>query len=229
MICVIVALAAFDALLATGNQSQPSSTRDRYAGYVANGPWTVVSNSSLGLSLMLLVQPGHLYSGLDLDVGMSVYNTLPASNNLSTSHAVAPLPVGCNSFPGYLAISSGHYTAENVSRAVPLDMGFPGIYNCGAAYHIDRLVFAPASDLASALVKYSPPNTCVPVRLFCNSENLTMSSTLESNGYWTGSEMSGDAAFHVFSPGIYTVYAEDPWGQVAFSYFEVYQGGALVG
>jgi hypothetical protein len=140
-----------------------------------------------------------------LSISTNETNVLDRVNNVTTADNwrypnTDSLPCGnFNQFPIEYAVFQGHYDASNYTSASALTMYDPGLFlPCPTAEALPAyLLFAPLSDNASY------PS---------GQGSLMVSASYSVTGYWTGS--GNTAAFHQFPSGIYTVLAEDEWGNV---------------
>jgi hypothetical protein len=138
------------------------------------------------------------------------------------------------------AVFSGHFTVANLSSAgSQLVLAPPVAIGCISRPNPNTLVMLPKSDVAVALYNLSslPPEvtrtlinastlSCAP-----NGRGATACGDLDGAlfGYWDFSSpgMSVQDAntssphFHYFSPGQYTLVAEDLWNDTTFAYFDV--------
>lgn len=137
----------------------------------------------------------------------SLFN--PFSTQLSLTPGPLTFGLGpCSQLPLGVALFRGYYTEANLSSAVPLNLYQPGTYNCEAIFHVTKWSFAPTSDNVT-LVSQQPTGSGNATTL----EDMWTQAAAVSiplSGYWTGE--NGSAAFHHFSPGVYTAVAEDEWG-----------------
>lgn len=141
-----------------------------------------------------------------------------------------------NSIVGF-AVFQGHYGAENLSLAgEPLTLAPPLQPPCPAYPTPIYLIFLPLSS--NALVYSSYPQPPFKVQTMVNATTVICSTTSSGAnmcgassglfGYWQG-PVSGSTEnyttsspdFHYFTPGQYTLAAEDAWGHQAFAYFDV--------
>jgi len=138
------------------------------------------------------------------------------------------------------AVFSGHFTGDNLSSVgSQLVLAPPVAIGCISRPNPNTVVILPASDMAVAQYNLSslPPEvrqtainastlSCAP-----NGRGATTCGDLSHTlfGYWDSSApMMGihDANtsspyFHLFTPGQYTLVAEDQWNLTAFAYFKV--------
>jgi hypothetical protein len=135
------------------------------------------------------------------------------------------------------ALFQGYYVAENLSLAgEPLALTPPVEPPCLNYQAPLYVVYHPTSSSALVYSGYPqiPPFTLQTIlnattEVFCagNSGSTICGQNSGLFGYWQGPSGSGgnwttsSPDFHYFSPGQYTLVAEDAWGHQAFSYFEV--------
>jgi hypothetical protein len=140
-----------------------------------------------------------------LSISTNETNLLDSVNNVTTaddwpySHTDS-LPCGnFGQFPIEYAVFQGHYDASNYTSTNALTLYDPGLFiPCPTAEALPAyLLFAPLSDNASY------PS---------GQGSFLVSASYSVTGYWTGS--GNTFAFHQLPPGIYTVLAEDEWGNV---------------
>jgi hypothetical protein len=220
--------------------SQEESTTSTYGG---GGP-TVTTITSTGASIATTTTNASNANHLQLSLGirsngganitisadetnlLSSENNVTAANNFSfnnwSSPAFGPFPCG-NSvqtvqggnfdanvpFPIEIAVLDGNYGADNYTSGLALTTYDTGqVYTCpGIDLYVQYLIFAPVTDNASFYYGSSLVG------------NYVVSDQLTTSGYWTGDQST--AAFHPFSPGSYTVLAEDEWGDVVLLHFDV--------
>jgi hypothetical protein len=150
-----------------------------------------------------------------LSISTNETNLLNRMNNVTTADNwpypnTGSEPCGnFDQFPIEYAVLQGHYDASNYTSASALTVYDPAnIYFCPTmTAPLTYLLFAPLGDNAS--------------RFYSSGQegNFLVSASYSVTGFWTG---SGNAAsFHQFSPGIYTVLAEDEWGNVVLLLFTV--------
>ena len=159
-----------------------------------------------------------LQRGQSIGATVTVFNSLETVNNVSAASEwpIKGLTTGaCGTLnePLGLALFQGYYTSQNISLAgAPLELYYPGVYNCPAILDVKYYLFQPHSY--SATIGVSPsfgPQTPYPI-----------TASVGANGSWTGSAVNGQsAAHHLFFPGIYTVVAGDEWGDILMLYFVV--------
>jgi hypothetical protein len=142
-----------------------------------------------------------------------------------------------NSVVGF-ALFQGHYVPENLSLAgEPLTLAPPLLPPCATYPAPLFLVYLPSGSNAWAYSSYPqvPPfmvqtilNATTVICSTGDSGGTTCGPSSGLFGYWQG-PVSGPMGnyttsspdFHYFSPGQYTLVAEDAWGHQAFAYFEV--------
>lgn len=194
----------------TGQSSMVASTTNAASS---------VSSSTNGLRLMLDVSQTVLPSGNGLSVNVSVFNTLTTRyNSTGTSLAwqdrlnLGPCP---SNLPLGFGIFRGDYGAGNLSDGTPLGLFYPGVYSCPAGLEVAYWSFAPQTDNLTIVAQGG--NMTLPSQQAGSDEEFW--------GYWSGiapaGYASGNASFTSFHTGVYTVAAEDAWGQTAIRHFKV--------
>jgi hypothetical protein len=197
-------------------------------------PDHTTTSDPAGLQLRLSISGDVIAQGDNVSIEISEFNTLPVWNDAPTTTFQTLSASPCRGFlPLGVGIFQGDYSSGNISSAQPLDMFYPGTYNCpglipgGASY-----VFAPDSDNTTGV---SPQPTTVTNTVTSNDKTSVeytvttlgsarqVAASLSFSGYWTGSEvpLPSNATFHAFDPGAYTVEGVDWWGHVMFAYFQV--------
>jgi hypothetical protein len=204
-------------------QSGPSTTSTSSTSSASSG---VETTSSVRLSTSSASAQG-TPPGLKLNLQISVNTTgalsifenetnlLDRVNNVTTADNWPFPDTGsepCGNFnqsPIEYAVLQGHYDASNYTSASALTVYDPAnVYFCPTmTAPIPYLLFAPLGDNAS--------------RFYSSGQegSFLVSASYSVTGYWTGS--GNTAAFHQFPSGIYSVLAEDEWGNVVFLTFTV--------
>ncbi|MDA4123712.1 MAG: hypothetical protein OK456_11085 [Thaumarchaeota archaeon] len=167
--------------------------------------------SRFGTGLKLNLQVSTNATGA-LSISVNETNLLDRANNVTTADNwpypnTSSLPCGnFEQFPIEYAMLQGNYNAGNYTSASALAMYDPGLFlPCPTAIALPAyLLFAPLGDNASY------PS---------GQGSFLVSASCSVTGYWTGS--GNTAAFQQFPPGIYTVLAEDEWGNVVLLPFTV--------
>lgn len=213
---VLVVLGSVGALaLQRGMSGNPAASQ------TSTSTETTASN---GLRLVLSLKPTEVYPGGQVSVGVADWNTLgttiapslPANQTMEYALGVGP----CSQLPLGIGLYQGNYLAGNLSAQGLLGTYKPGYYPCPAEFPVDYYSFAANSDSMS-LYSLQPSltnSTREPTLMWTQPDN----ATLQLSGYWTGGV--GNASFHTFAPGVYTVVGMDYWGQEVVSHFTV-QGG----
>ena len=141
------------------------------------------------------------YKGSEPLVLNSSYFNLPAPYPCQQ-----PRPIGINIFKGY-------YTEANISKAEPLLLYAPGVYNCPLIYSATQYKLLPSSDLMQLIYQGKVVDT-IP-----NEFSFNIS------GYWIPNNSSTSiipqGSFTTFQPGIYTVQVVDYFNQSLLGYFVV--------
>jgi hypothetical protein len=223
LLAVIGASLIAAAYLRTG-QIPISATSTSITTSTSNGVGNTSSTRELSSSSSGQSTPQGLKLGLDVStnatgalvIATNETNLLDRVNNVTTANDwpypnTDSLPCGnFNQFPIEWAVLQGHYDASNYSSASALTMYDPGLfYPCPTmTAPLAYLLFAPLSDNASRFYSSGQEDNSFPV-----------SASFSVTGYWTGS--GNTAAFHQFLARVYTVLAEDEWGNVALLPFTV--------
>ncbi|MDA4135758.1 MAG: hypothetical protein OK449_02000 [Thaumarchaeota archaeon] len=173
------------------------------------------STAGAGLELLLSLNASQLSPGQEVDINMSLINTLSSPKNVTADQGtptglpqVSLGPCGDLNEPFGFLIAQGFYTAANASSATPMALYSPGLYNCPAILDYSYFVFQPDSYLMSSCESGG----------FCNQAPATSSSAY--GGSWTSSGGS-QSTFASFKQGVYTVISATEWGQVAVLHFTV--------
>lgn len=218
----VVGLTGASAVL--GPRIPPFLTQESIQG--PNG--TSDYNSTTGLNLTLSLSGRILDVGDYLTINATVFNTRYSQANLpgseqSRSFVFGPAP--CSQLPLGVGIARGNWSASEISGTSPLQLYYPGIYNCPPMSFIDYFTIPPRSDLVT------PYSSQASGEVSLGAENGVL--TLEAWGYWTeprqanGTLTSYPGQFSSFEPGVYTAIADDPWGQVALLSFVVQDASSL--
>ena len=185
---------------------------------------TSVTDTKNHLQLRLSLNASSAVNGVTVSVFVDEYNLLGSTNNVTAAHnwplTISELdgaPCWRDDWPVGFAIASGQYTSANITTAKFLDLVDPGAtYNCplflGYGHPIGFL-FQPLNDTAASY-------GCVGVSPSCPTGSASTGRTPSSWGPVTGYWNQG-GAFTSFPRGVYTVFAEDEWGNSVSAYFTV--------
>jgi hypothetical protein len=171
----------------------------------------VVSNPNLGIRLVISLNASTTHSGGTINYTASVYNTRPSVNNVSSANNWA-LPglimtaTGPTDSPIAYAVMSGHYVSGNISKAPSIDYGICCTTEMGG---IKAYSFQPTSDNASVIGNCNP-NPCF---------TRPINTWRPFDSYPSG--VGAEVQWVKFTTGVYTVVAEDEWGDVALASFTV--------
>jgi len=163
-----------------------------------------------------------------LGVFVDAYNPSSSTANVtSASDWVVPLtgndgaPCGDDTYTqnptvGF-AMAEGYYTPSNVTETKLLDLVNPNAtYNCPLYLGYANptwYLFQPVSDMAASY-------GCDQQRCMTGSASTGVQNTTASwapvTGYWNQA-----GTFISFPKGMYTVLAEDEWGDLVLAYFTV--------
>ena len=179
-----------------------------------NSTTYAASNPDLGLRLVISLDASTIHAGGSVNYTASVYNTRPSQNNVSSaSNWATPRLImtacGPTDSPIAFAILQGHYTSGNLSGAPSLDYGVMSSTVFGGATVVS---FQPSSDVASVYASMG----------YCNSNpcfTKPVSTWRVLSQYPSG--VGTVVQWGRFTPGEYTVLAEDEWGDVALATFAV--------
>ena len=178
---------------------------------------TDVVNPANSLQLQLALNASSSSAtGVSASVFVDAYNPLSSTLNVTAANTWA-LPL--NGYNGAIcgddgptvgfAITQGHYTSSNITTTSFLDLVNPTVtYSCSLYFGYANPIgfhFQPLSDMAA-------PYGCIG--------NACMSGTASTGGQVTGYWNQG-GTFTSFPRGVYTVIAEDEWGDSVLAYFTV--------
>ncbi len=179
---------------------------------------TAFTNAADNLQLQLYLNSSSSASGFAVSITADEYNTLASTNNVTAANGwVVALnggngaPCGDDGPPIGFAIAEGYYTSSNVTAAKFLDLVNPGAtYSCPLYLGYGNptgFLFFPMTDVATSYG--CNQQTCM-------SGSMSSSSWGQVTGYW-----NQGGSFTSFPRGVYTVVAEDEWGNSALAYFAV--------
>ncbi|MDG6924940.1 MAG: hypothetical protein JRN09_00140 [Nitrososphaerota archaeon] len=187
-----------------------------------NATSSVTSPNGLRLTLSLAYDPSSFGSGIPIEV--SLFNTLSTTSNLEPTAGAQEFSLGpCSQLPLGVEVLEGNYGLGNLSEGSSLGLYYPGVYNCPALFGVAYWSFAPHSDNVTLLSQQpvGNSNTTAPQAMWTQKA----SASLEYWGYWSGEAPegypTGNASFTSFPPDVYTVAADDSWGQVTLLHFTV--------
>lgn len=197
------------------------------SGNLVTSRTTASSTSALdGLRLTLSATPTAIYPGGQVSVSIADWNTQATATTLTPpANATMKYALGtgpCSQLPLGIGLYQGNYGAGNLSAQAMLGTYKPGFYPCPAEFPVAYFTFAPNSDNMSLYSLQAPGSntTGKPTLVWTQPDG----ATLGLSGYWIGGV--GNASFHTFTPGVYTVVGEDPWGQEVVLHFQVLEGVA---
>ncbi len=207
------------------NASSTATYTSTYAGVGVTSSFQTLGSTStqdeaLGLRLSLHISANATGA---LSISTNETNLLNKVNNVTAANDW-PYPNTnsnpCGNYdqiPTEFAVLQGHYDMSNYTSASSLTLYDPGdFYSCPTeVFPGPYLLFAPLSDNVSR--SYSSGY----------ESSFLASASYSVTGYWTGS--GNTASFHQFSPGIYTVLAEDEWGNVVLLPFTVGNAISITG
>jgi len=206
---VIVLLAA--GFLVTVQQGANTSTVSQSSNTVVTGGSYV--NSPQNLQLRLSVNASS--SPTTFRIVVDEYNTLAAANNVTvgTAWPVTGLSLGScgtQAYPFGVALYRGSYTAENASKAQPLQT-YPNVACPMLIRYVTGYLFQPMSDLAVVLP--SGPNATA----------TRMSANVTAAGEYSSAYKAASSSTPLGS-GTYTVAAGDEWGSLVLVHVTVGTG-----
>jgi hypothetical protein len=179
---------------------------------------SVSTSGSSGLQLVLKTSGSRVQYGKNITISLEVYNpgfssvNASANSNIWRNYSKMGFSTGpCGNKPYGILIARGNYSLYNMGSVTALPFYSPGIYFCPVFSDVNYYNFSPHSSKATM----SGPNDSV-----LNGEITSFDFQLNISGYWTGSNNS-NAQFHNYSPGIYTVFGSDGWGQISILHFKV--------
>jgi rhodanese-related sulfurtransferase len=177
---------------------------------ITTTPTTVPAQLLSGLQLRVSVNTTSLNSGEALQISVSEYNILATTNEVSSGKkwGVDGLTLGAcpNVYvqPFGVAVFHGHYTAQNILQATPLDI-FAPVACPNYIRSITGYIFLPNSINA----------TVIPAACYLTPAT-PMSAIITVNGVYTqGNQLNP------LDPGVYTIVAGDEWGTLDFLYVSV--------
>jgi len=196
------------ATLTVGNISTTNSST---SGGAAQTTYSA-SNPTLGIRLTISLNASTIPAGGAVNYSASVYNTRPSENNVSSASnwAIPGLIVtaaGPTDSPIAYAVMPGYYVSGNISKAPSIDYGMCCTTVMGG---ITTYSFQAMSDKASVF----GIGNCNP----CFTKPVSTWRLLSE--YFTGVGIGAHGVS--FAAGVYTVVAEDEWGDVALASFTVH-------
>ncbi|HEV2226236.1 MAG TPA: hypothetical protein VGR56_05455 [Nitrososphaerales archaeon] len=172
------------------------------------------SNPNLGIRLTIWLNASAIHVGGAVNYSASVYNTRPSENNVSSASnwAIPGLiytATGATDSPIAYAVMPGYYVSNNISKAPSIDYGMCCTTVMGG---VTMYSFQPTSDIASvyASVAHCNSNPCF---------TRPVSTWRLLSQYQIG--VGGGVHWVSFTAGVYTVVAEDEWGDFALASFTV--------
>ena len=195
-----------------------------YYFYRASGPTTAVnstaytaSNQNLGIRLVVSLNASTIHVGDAVNYTASVYNTRSSVNNVSSASnwampGLIMTACGPTDSPIAYAIVPGYYVPGNISKAPSVNYGMMCTTVMGGVMIYS---FQPSSNIASV---YASSVT------HCNSNpcfTRPVSTERVFSAYPNG--VGAEANWVNFTTGVYTVVAQDEWGDIALASFMVTQ------
>ena len=168
------------------------------------------NKTASGLKLYLATSSQTIRPGQDIDIIISVNNTLSKQITLSDENSwkLNYLSVNpCTSAPYGVAILDGFYSEQNVTEGKPLTI-FNNAALCPAYNKTNQsYVFEPLSSHVAL-------NNCTGSMSECSS-GFDMGNQFSFSGIWK------DGQIQSFTPGLYTIIGGDEWGHIAIEHFVV--------
>ncbi|MCL5068620.1 MAG: hypothetical protein M1368_09760 [Thaumarchaeota archaeon] len=195
----------------TSSTESGESTGSGTVSTSGNSTTYAVSNPNLGIRLVISLNASTVRLGGAVNYSASVYNTRSSVNNVSSASnwAIPDLietATGPTDSPIAYAVMPGYYVSSNISKAPGIDYG---ICCTTVAGGLTVYSFQPMSDVASVFGSCSL-NPCF---------TKPVSTWRLLSEYPTG--VGAEVHWVNFTSGVYTVVAEDEWGDVALASFTV--------
>jgi len=220
-VIVVIIVAAGVGAASYVSLTTASSTTHSTTTQSASSSSTSSGGSNSGLRLRLSVSPTLVAEGGSVLVNVSLFNTLPTPVTLAPGNlnfTVGP----CSQLPLGIGLLSGNYGSGNLSQGQPLDIYQPGYYNCPALFNVAEWSFSPMSDNVT-LVSEQPAGTGNYTTLENMWTQPAAAADLKLSGYWPSSSAGQPTPF---GPGVYTLVAEDEWGDIVIVHFSATTGTA---
>ena len=177
------------------------------------------TSGSSGLELMMKTSGSNITQGKNISISLEVLNPGFLAINVSSNgiiwnayHEEGFSTGPCSFKPFGILIAYGNYSASQLKFASPLQFYAPGAYFCSVIPAVDQYVFSPHSS--NARMYYNS------VESIPGQDTASFNYQLNISGYWTGNSES-NAAFHTYSPGVYTIFGADGWNQITVLHFLV--------
>ncbi len=247
LVAAILAGAAAGYFVGSANQRTTTTTKATTL-LSTSTVTTIYEDEGALLHLQVRLNASNMNSGGAIFAEVSLFN--PFGMNLSVIPSYPPNPT-IASWNGYdyvcgggvfstmlgYALLEGHYDSSNLSSAGnPLRLAPPVALPCAVFLPPALTIFLPHGNETWDYYPQSPargPSSAV-INASTKVSNTNAHGGTECGGgnslygYWDeGQIISCEAAttdstlFHYFSPGQYTLAAEDAWGHQAFAYFAV--------
>jgi hypothetical protein len=215
---IVIALTVTGAFVISGGSSASSTSSSTTTSTSTGSASTVTaSDQSLGLRLVLSVNPSQGPHATTFAVNATVWNTLSRLNNVTgvnNYHGVELNPL-CNTGPVTFEVLKGYYTVANFTTGTVLTIhGVQNMMCVAPTSALSYYLFQPKSDvftgpLADRTIGGQASGASMTTR------SATASATL------VNVHSGGLANPEPFPPGTYTVVAADNWGQLAAVHFTV--------
>jgi hypothetical protein len=205
----------------------------------------------VGLRLSTSINATDLTVGQDLNISISLFNTLTKPNTLQQGGRPGTSPPGnwtfygvpvvtwpeCSSLPGFefpteVLVLSGNYTAQQLSSLA--NASLPALPCTAGEGIVPIYAFEPSSDLVE-ISYFAPGGGSGSLGIFRSASHFTL------GGYWNlttlAEEANGSSIPYIsepalcqlckapssipFAPGVYTVGVSEEWGQFVVLHFQV--------
>jgi len=174
-----------------------------------------VADNSLGIELVLSVNPSQGPVATSFEVNATVWNMLSRPNNVTgvnDYHGVQFNPL-CNNGPVTFEVLSGYYTAANFTLGAPIIIH--GVQNMMCIVPTSALSFYVFQANSDVFMGPIPQEQGMGAPASMTTRWATAADSLV-NVY-----SSGFASPEPFPAGMYTIVAADNWGQLAAVHFTV--------
>ncbi len=208
------------------------STNPSSVSQASSSSSTLGSNGlSLSLSISATTQR-QISVGQDLQVNLSLFNTLPRVNSVPASRdwpfqgvPVAFWPPCYVGVPVEAVVLEGNYTLQDLQNALTAILSV----QCTLSTNVDHVVFQPTGSQANITGTFYQNRTYGPYPLsvnFTTSGYWTLPRNPGGNGLFPFNRVEGPGQYPPeppeatpFVPGVYTVAVCDEWGQAVVIHF----------
>jgi hypothetical protein len=197
------------------------------------GPSSSSVTSSNGLQLTLTINSTVIAAGQEPSIVVSILNTLPVVNNLSTSNdwrfsgvPISMWPMCYWGYPAVIVVLKGNYSLQDLPNVASVSF----TYMCAEGVTVDHAIFQPSSDQADITGVYDVTSSRETLGPFSMELNFT------TGGYWDLQALaktlnppslgmgSNPPAYVRFVSGVYTIGVADEWSQAVVVHFTVISG-----